>query len=71
MSAVYAFLLGLGTPIVSMALAGVEVAFAFSFTGHLEKSILIGAIVLAIGVLGPGAISIDAKLHGGKLIVIR
>ena len=55
------FMLGLGTPMVSMALAAVEVAFAFSFTGHLEKSILIGAIVLAIGVLGSGAICIDAN----------
>jgi uncharacterized membrane protein YphA (DoxX/SURF4 family) len=65
------FITGLGTPLASVVLASVELGFAFSKTGHIEHSILMGAIAFAVAALGPGFLSIDAKLYGRKLIVIR
>jgi hypothetical protein len=55
----------------SVVLASVELAFAFSKPGHVENSILMGAIAFAVAALGPGFLSIDAELCGRKLIVIR
>lgn len=64
------FMIGLGTPLASLALASVEVAFVFSKTGHIETSILMTGMGLAMASLGPGFLSIDARLYGRKIIVI-
>jgi uncharacterized membrane protein YphA (DoxX/SURF4 family) len=65
------FMIGLGTPLASVVLASVELTFAFSKPGHVENSILMGAIAFAVATLGPGFLSIDAELYGRKVIVIR
>jgi hypothetical protein len=64
------FLAGIGTPVVGVVLASIEVAFVFVSVGHLEKSVLMGAIGIATAALGPGYLSVDAKLYGRKLIEI-
>jgi len=65
------FMTGLGTPLASIVLASVEFAFAFSKMEHLENSIVMAAVGLAVAALGPGFLSIDAKLYGRERIVIR
>ena len=55
---------------VGVVLASTEVAFVSVSVGHLEESVLMGAIGIATAALGPGYLSIDAKLYGRMLIAI-
>jgi putative oxidoreductase len=60
-------LLGLWTPLASVALALVEVSSAF--LGHFDFMHFAAAFVpFSLAVLGPGAWSIDARLYGRKRI---
>jgi uncharacterized membrane protein YphA (DoxX/SURF4 family) len=60
-------LLGLWTPVASVALALVELSSALF--GHLDfMSLAVALVPLSLAVLGPGAWSIDARLYGRKRI---
>jgi uncharacterized membrane protein YphA (DoxX/SURF4 family) len=51
-----------------MALA--ELFIAFSYPADPWKHILLGALGIALAMLGPGAWSVDARLFGRKRIQI-
>jgi putative oxidoreductase len=60
-------LLGLWTPLASVALALAEVSAAFF--GRFDFTHVAAALVpLSLAALGPGAWSIDARLYGRKRI---
>lgn len=64
-------LLGLWTPIASPLVTLVEVCVALLGTTHLRSSILLAVVGAALTALGPGALSIDARLYGRKRFDIR
>jgi putative oxidoreductase len=64
-------LLGLWTPVAGVLVTCVEVGFLLLGTVHLRSAILLGAVGAALVALGPGAISIDARLFGRKRLDIR
>ena len=64
-------LLGLATPLAGAVVVLLEIAFAFSLPGHVEDSILLASLGAALAALGPGHLSIDARLFGRKRIDIR
>jgi hypothetical protein len=59
-------LLGFLTPIVAVVTGLISLAVAFSNFEHLELVVLTGVIAL----LGPGALSIDARLFGRREVLI-
>ena len=59
-------LLGFLTPVVAVATGLISLAVAFSNFEHLEVVVLTGVIAL----LGPGALSIDARLFGRREVFI-
>ena len=59
-------LLGFMTPIVAVVTGLISLAVAFSNFEHLELVVLAGVIAL----LGPGALSIDARLFGRREVLI-
>jgi uncharacterized membrane protein YphA (DoxX/SURF4 family) len=63
-------LLGLWTPIAGVLVTCVEVCFLLLGTAHVQSSILLGAVGAALVALGPGALSIDARLFGRKRVDI-
>ncbi|RXH54663.1 hypothetical protein GRAN_3767 [Granulicella sibirica] len=63
--------LGLFTPIVSMAAVLLSLAALWLCTEPLGSALLI-AILISIALLGAGAYSVDAKLYGRRrLVVVR
>jgi len=59
-------LLGSWTPIVGLLMALVELCLAFSHGPDPAKHLLLGALGVALAMLGPGAWSIDARRFGRK-----
>jgi hypothetical protein len=64
-------LAGLWTPISGALVAVFELWDTFSQPGDPWAKILLGALGVALALLGPGAWSIDARLFGWKRIDIR
>jgi hypothetical protein len=65
-------LIGAGalTPIACTASAFIEAYYALSSRGPNEWQVVFALLVtIALGLLGPGAYSIDARLFGRRLIV--
>lgn len=62
---------GLWTPVAGALAALAEVWNVFSHPGDIWISILLGTLGVALGLLGPGAWSIDARLFGWKRIDIQ
>jgi putative oxidoreductase len=63
-------LVGFWTPVAGALLAVAELCLAFSHTGDPSIHILLGALGAALAMLGPGALSVDARLFGRKRIEI-
>ena len=61
---------GLWTPVVTIVMMLVELWRIISRHGDPTSDILLGALALAIALLGPGAWSVDARLFGWKRIDI-
>lgn len=62
---------GLWTPVAGALVALVEVWGVFSHPGDTWIRILLGTLGVALGLLGPGAWSVDARLFGWKRIDIQ
>ena len=63
-------LVGLWTPVAGVLMAVVEVCLAFSHPADPWTYLLVGALGIALAMLGPGAWSVDARLFGRKRIQI-
>lgn len=61
-------LLGLWTPIAGILTALFEVRNVLSHSDNLWICILLGALGVALAMIGPGAWSVDARLFGWKRI---
>jgi uncharacterized membrane protein YphA (DoxX/SURF4 family) len=59
-------LIGLWTPIAGVIVALSEIGIALAGTDHLQASILMATLGIGLAFLGPGALSIDARLFGRK-----
>jgi putative oxidoreductase len=60
---------GLWTPIAGSALSAVALWSASSGHGDFWAQILLATIAAALAMLGPGALSIDARLFGRKILI--
>jgi uncharacterized membrane protein YphA (DoxX/SURF4 family) len=63
-------LVGLWTPAAGVLLAIAELCIVFSQPVDPWRHILVGALGVALAMLGPGAWSVDARLFGRKRIQI-
>ena len=63
-------LIGLWTPVAGLLLAAAQLYLAFSLPLDPWMHILLGAMGVALAMLGPGAWSVDARLFGRKRIQI-
>ena len=63
-------LVGFWTPIASAIVAVSEIWIALGGTDHLRGTILMATLGIALAILGPGALSIDARLFGRKRLDI-
>jgi putative oxidoreductase len=63
-------LAGLWTPVAGVLMAVAELSFAFSHPADPWTHLLVGALGVALAMLGPGAWSLDARLFGRKRIQI-
>jgi uncharacterized membrane protein YphA (DoxX/SURF4 family) len=63
-------LIGFWTPVAGVLLAMAETFLAFSHSQDPSIHILLGALGVALAMLGPGAWSVDARLFGRKRIQI-
>jgi putative oxidoreductase len=63
-------LLGLWTPIAGVIIALSETWIALAGTDHPRGTILMATLGIALAILGPGALSIDARLFGRKRLDI-
>jgi uncharacterized membrane protein YphA (DoxX/SURF4 family) len=63
-------LLGLWTPISGAFLTLTELWIGLTRTGQMRSTMLMTTVALAIAILGPGALSIDARLFGRKRLDI-
>jgi uncharacterized membrane protein YphA (DoxX/SURF4 family) len=63
-------LVGLWTPFGGAILALSEILIALAGTDHPRGTILIATLGIALAALGPGALSIDARLFGRKRLDI-
>ena len=68
--AVALLLVGLWTPVAGVLMAVTELSLAFSHPTDPWIHILLGALGVALAMLGPGAWSVDARLFGRKRIQI-
>jgi len=68
--AVALLLVGLWTPLAGVLMAVTELSLAFSHPTDPWIHILLGALGIALAMLGPGAWSVDARLFGRKRIQI-
>jgi uncharacterized membrane protein YphA (DoxX/SURF4 family) len=64
-------LAGLWTPIAGALQAVIELWMVFSPGGSTVVHLLLAALGVSLVMLGPGALSIDARLFGRKRIDIR
>jgi putative oxidoreductase len=64
-------LLGLWTPVAGALVVCVEGCSLLLGTADLRGAMLLGAVGAALIALGPGALSIDARLFGRKRVDIR
>ena len=63
-------LVGLWTPIAGAIVALSETWIAIAGTDHPRGTILMATLGIALAILGPGALSIDARLFGRKRLDI-
>lgn len=63
-------LAGLWTPIAGVLVTVTELGTAFTGADHLRSTILLATVGIALAILGPGALSIDARLFGRKRLDI-
>ena len=63
-------LVGLWTPFGGAIVALSELWIALTGTGHTRVTILLATLGIALAFLGPGALSIDARLFGRKRLDI-
>ena len=63
-------LVGLWTPFAGAIVAPSEIWIALAGTDHPRGTILMATIGIALAILGPGALSIDARLFGRKRLDI-
>ena len=63
-------LVGLWTPIASVVVAVSEIGIAFTGVDQMQATILLATISVALSFLGPGALSVDARLFGRKRLAI-
>lgn len=63
-------LIGLWTPIAGAFIASTQLWIALRGTDHLRSAILLASLGIALAILGPGALSIDALLYGRKRLDI-
>ena len=63
-------LVGLWTPIAGVIIAPSETWIALAGTDHPRGTILMATLGIALAILGPGALSIDARLFGRKRLDI-
>jgi putative oxidoreductase len=61
-------LVGLWTPVAGVLMAVVQVCLLFSHPADPLIHVLLGALGVALAMLGPGAWSMDARLFGRKRI---
>jgi putative oxidoreductase len=59
-------ILGLWTPAAGALIAAVEVWMAFAHPGDSETAIMLAVLGATLGMIGPGAFSVDARLFGRK-----
>jgi putative oxidoreductase len=59
-------LVGLWTPIAGVIVALSEIGIVLTGTDHPRGTILMATLGIAFAFLGPGALSIDARLFGRK-----
>lgn len=59
-------LVGLWTPIAGAIVALSEIGIVLTGTDHPRSTILMATLGIAFAFLGPGALSIDARLFGRK-----
>jgi putative oxidoreductase len=64
-------LVGLWTPVAGVLVTGLEACVLLFGTADLRSSMLLGAVAAALVALGPGSLSIDARLFGRKRLDIR
>lgn len=64
-------LLGLWTPLAGVLVACLEACVLLLGTADPRSAMLLGAVGAALVALGPGALSIDARLFGRKRVDIR
>jgi uncharacterized membrane protein YphA (DoxX/SURF4 family) len=63
-------LVGLWTPIAGAIVASSEIWIVLTGTDHPRGTILLATLGVALAFLGPGALSIDARLFGRKRLDI-
>lgn len=63
-------LAGLWTPVAGGLMAVAELCFAWSYPADPWMHFMVGAMGIALAMLGPGAWSVDARLFGRKRIQI-
>ena len=64
-------LVGLWTPVAGAIVALSEIWIVLTGTAHPESAILLATQGIALAFLGPGSLSIDARLFGRKRLNIR
>jgi uncharacterized membrane protein YphA (DoxX/SURF4 family) len=64
-------LVGLWTPVVGAIVALSEIWIVLTGTAHPQSAILLATQGIALAFLGPGSLSIDARLFGRKRLSIR
>jgi uncharacterized membrane protein YphA (DoxX/SURF4 family) len=64
-------LFGLWTPVASAIVALSEIGIVLTGTTHPQSTILLASQGIALAFLGPGSVSIDARLFGRKRLNIR
>ena len=64
-------LVGLWTPVAGAIVALSEISIVLTGATHPQSSILLATQGIALAFLGPGSLSIDARLFGRKRLNIR
>jgi len=64
-------LVGLWTPVAGAIVALSEICIVLTGTAHPQSTILMATQGIALAFLGPGSLSIDARLFGRKRLNLR